>query len=421
MNGSVERADVRVIIGDSRSMRELADATVDLVVTSPPYWNIKDYGVDGQVGYGQTLHEYLRDLYRVWSGCHRVLRPGRRLCVNIGDQFARQAIFGRYKVIPLHSEIISQCEDLGFDYLGSIIWQKKTTMETSGGAVVMGSYPFPPNGIVELDYEFILLFKKPGPPPKIAPTVKEQSRLTKEEWKEYFSGHWYFGGVRQQGHEAMFPDELPKRLIRMFTFAGEVVLDPFLGSGTTVRVARDLGRSAVGYEINPDFVPIIREKMGLDGTLGFDQPVEFWSQEPGPRDVVGAGYEPSIQDASPDVTPKEYAEGRETLHKVVGVDDARTIRLQSGQAVRFLGVRIDRDAEAAEYLRESIVGKRVYVRTEDDCPPDSPIVDAYVYLKNRIFVNLYLIKSGMGSADEVCHHRHAAKFAAVQQRMLGDA
>ena len=122
----------KVIIGDSRRMVEVDDASVQLIVTSPPYWHIKDYGAENQIGYGQSLHEYLKDLYRVWKECYRVLEPGRRLVVNIGDQFARSIIYGRYKIIPLHAEVIAQCEEIGFDYMGSIIWQKKTTMNTTG-------------------------------------------------------------------------------------------------------------------------------------------------------------------------------------------------------------------------------------------------------------------------------------------------
>jgi DNA modification methylase len=197
----------KIIIGDSRKMEEVEDNSVDLVVTSPPYWHIKDYSVEGQVGYGQSLHEYLKDLYRVWKECYRVIKPGRRFCLNIGDQFARSIIYGRYKIIPLHAEFIAQCEDIGFDYMGSVIWQKKTTMNTTGGANVMGSYPYPPNGMVEIDYEFILIFKKPGKGKKIPEEIKKQSMLTKDEWKEYFYGHWYFGGAMQIEHEAMFPDE----------------------------------------------------------------------------------------------------------------------------------------------------------------------------------------------------------------------
>jgi len=138
----------KIVIGDSRKIQEVGNNSVQLIVTSPPYWSIKNYGTKNQIGYGQTLHEYLKDLYIVWKECYRVLEPGRRLVINIGDQFARSIIYGRYKVIPLHAEVIAQCENIGFDFMGSIIWQKKTTMNTTGGATVMGSYQYPPNGIV---------------------------------------------------------------------------------------------------------------------------------------------------------------------------------------------------------------------------------------------------------------------------------
>ena len=133
--------EAKIIIGDSRKMVEVEDGSVDLVVTSPPYWHIKDYGVEGQVGYGQSLHEYLKDLYRVWKECYRVIKPGRRFCLNIGDQFARSVIYGRYKIIPLHAEFIAQCEDIGFDYMGSVIWQKKNNDEYYWGCKCDGIIP----------------------------------------------------------------------------------------------------------------------------------------------------------------------------------------------------------------------------------------------------------------------------------------
>jgi len=249
-----------LIIGDSHLI-PLKNNSVHLIITSPPYWNIKDYGCPNQIGFGQTLDEYYQSLKTVWQECWRVLQPGRKLCINIGDQFCRAKTFGKYKVIPLHANVIIQCEQIGLDYLGAIIWQKKTTMKTSGGAVIMGSYPYPPNGIVEIDYEFILIFKKPGKPPKIDKTIKDKSKLTKEEWKKLFRGHWNFGGAKQKEHIAMFPEELPQRLIKMFSFYGETILDPFVGSGTTIKVANELGRKGVGIEINKEFIPIIREKI----------------------------------------------------------------------------------------------------------------------------------------------------------------
>jgi modification methylase len=131
---------------DCRRMPELADGSIDLVITSPPYWQIKDYASPGQIGFGQSLHEYLRDLQRVWRECRRVLRDGGRLCINIGDQFARASVFGRYRVIPLHAEIVCQCAEEGFDSMGAIIWRKKTTMNTTGGAVSLAPTPTRPTG-----------------------------------------------------------------------------------------------------------------------------------------------------------------------------------------------------------------------------------------------------------------------------------
>ncbi len=147
------------------------------------------------------------------------------------------------------------------DYMGAIIWQKQTTMNPTGGGAIMGSSPYPRNGILKIDYEFILIFKKQGTPPKVSSEMKKNSAMTKEEWKSYFSSHWNFGGVRQNGHCAMFPEELPKRLIKMFSFEGEAVLDPFMGSGTTALVALNLKRNSIGYEINPDFRNYYEQKV----------------------------------------------------------------------------------------------------------------------------------------------------------------
>ena len=249
---------------------------MQLIITSPPYWQLKDYGTEDQIGFNDSYEEYINNLNLVWKECNRVLSDGYRLCINIGDQFARSVYYGRYKVIPIRTEIIRFCESLGMDYMGAIIWQKTTTMNTSGGSAIMGSFPYPRNGILKMDYEFILLFKKSGNAPKPTQQQKEQSAMTKEEWSQYFSSHWNFNGAKQMGHIAMFPEELPKRLIKMFSFSGETVFDPFAGSGTTSLAAKNLGRNSIGYEINRDFKPIIREKLGVSQlTLGDDAKVIF--------------------------------------------------------------------------------------------------------------------------------------------------
>ena len=260
-----------IIFGDAREMRDVDDQSAHLVVTSPPYWQLKDYGDPRQIGFHDSYEDYINNLNLVWRECHRVLFPGCRMCINIGDQFARSVYYGRYKIIPIRTEITRFCETIGFDYMGAVIWQKVTTCNTTGGATIMGSFPYPRNGILKLDYEFILVFKKPGPAPRVSKEIKEKSRLTIEEWNTYFYGHWNFPGEKQGKHLAMFPEELPRRLIKMFAFVGDTVLDPFLGSGTTALAARNLGRNSVGYEINEDFRPIIEEKLGLHSTLDFGE------------------------------------------------------------------------------------------------------------------------------------------------------
>jgi len=385
----------KVIIGDSRRMIEVEDGTIDLVLTSPPYWYIKDYGVENQIGYNQSLHQYLKDIFHVWKECWRVLKPGTRLCINIGDQFLRSAIYGRYKIAPLHSEFISQCEQLGFDYMGSIIWQKKTTMNTTGGATVMGSFPYPDNGLIEIDYEYILVFKKPGKK-KVAKEVKENSKLSKEEWKEYFSGHWYFVGEKQINHEAMFPEELPKRLIRMFTFVNDTVLDPFLGSGTTIKAASNLDRNSVGYEINKNFLKIIKEKTAPDN-LSIDLDIEFEFIKRN-QDVVleEISYSPAIQDAKPLVNPSIFKFRMDKLYKVVGVLDKETLKLDTGLSVKLLGINIlpQQESEAIKYLNKYIKGKQVFLKFDSSKKTVDNRTYAYAYLKNKIFVNKEMLKLG---------------------------
>ena len=396
----------KIIIGDSRKMIELSDNSIDLVVTSPPYWYIKDYGVEGQIGYGQSLHEYLKSLYIVWKECFRVLKPGTRLCINIGDQFLRSIIYGRYKIAPLHSEFITQCEKIGFDYMGSIIWQKKTTMHTTGGANVMGSYPFPPNGMIEIDYEFIMIFKKHGRRKSPSKEIKEKSKLTKEEWKEYFSGHWNFPGERQIDHEAMFPEELPKRLIKMFTFVGDTVLDPFLGSGTTVKAAINLERNSVGYEINEKFLPVIKKKIGYNNTLltlTKKVRIEIIKRKEPVKIEEVTEYIPNIKDAKPLISPKKFRFENERLYRVKKILSPEKLELDTGLVVRLLGIKVvkTKAKEALKYLEEYVKGKQVFLKFDPKFKPKNGEIPAYVFLKNRIFINKEMIKKGFASIEEI--------------------
>ena len=303
------------------------------------------------------------------------------------------------------------CQSLGFDYLGSIIWQKKTTMNTSGGATIMGSFPHPPNGIVELDYEHILLFKKPGESTKVETSLKVSSALTKNEWKTYFAGHWNFGGARQLEHEATFPEELPRRLIKMFSFVGEIVLDPFLGSGTTAKVALELGRNAVGWELNAAYVPLIREKL-CPAQMEFEAPSVEWREASPCKEKKVANYRPHVEDARPIRDDKAAKAKREAepLFKVAEVIDECAVRLEDGREIVLLGLEVPPSKrEAARcYLEDSVRNKLVTLRF--DGRPD----EAYLLLKNKLFINRKMIEAGLANAADV-PHKCRAKFFNAQR------
>jgi modification methylase len=279
------------------------------------------------------------------------------------------------------------------DYMGSIIWRKKTTMNTSGGATIMGSYPYPPNGIVEIDFEYILLFRKPGAPRTVEKSLKVSAAMTRDEWKSWFSGHWELGGARKKGHEAPFPDEIPRRLIRMFSFPGDTVLDPFLGTGTTAAVALDTGRNAIGYEINPAFVEIAREKLGEWGAAV--TVTKAMKRLPAELSSLPAPWQPRIPDLAPaqgGPPPKQLP----PLSTVVDVGQDCSLLLDTGMRVYFLGLRIDDPAGALAYLRQRVLKKKVFLT--DAAPASGTVVHARVVLKNRISINSHLVKAGLATA-----------------------
>ncbi len=419
----------KIIHGDSRQMNFVPIESVHLVITSPPYWQLKDYGTDTQIGYHDSYESYINNLNLVWKECHRVLYPGCRLCINIGDQFARSVYYGRYKVIPIRTEIIKFCETIGFDYMGAIIWQKVTTTNTTGGATIMGSFPYPRNGILKLDYEFILLFKKQGSPPKPARERKERSVISKEDWNTYFSGHWYFAGVRQEGHIAMFPEELPARLIKMFAFVGDTVLDPFLGSGTTSLAARNLERSSIGYEINQDFIPAIRRKlnmgqMDISGTeYSFFVDLPIIDSEEEIRKLPYIFKDPHKLDKK--IDPKKLFFGsridrnsadREEYFSVKEVISPELIRLSNGLLVRLIGVRENTamNGLAIRFITEKTKGQKVFLKYDLQKHDSQNRLLCYVYLKNKTFLNAHLIKEGLATVDRSVEFRYKDKFMKLE-------
>ncbi len=413
-------------------MKELSDNSVHLVTTSPPYWQLKDYGTNDQIGYDDSYEDYINNLNLVWRECYRVLQNGCRLCINIGDQFARSVYYGRYKIIPIRTEIIKFCETIGFDYMGAIIWQKTTTMNTSGGATIMGSFPYPRNGIIKLDYEFILLFKKNGVPEKIDKDLKELSKLTKEEWNTYFQGHWNFGGVRQDSHIAMFPEELPKRLIKMFSFVGDTVLDPFVGSGTTSLAAKKLGRNSAGYEINPNFINIIKQKLDAGVNKMFDNSdINFIEQEKLVSDFDGQIFKLPYIFKDPikldkKVDPKKLQFGskidenkkqRDEFFTIKEVIDSETLKLNNDLMIKLLGVKNNPQKlnDAINYLKNKTNKQRVFLRFDELKYDKENNLLCYLYLQNKTFINAHLIKEGYVFVNNEVNFKYKEKFINLSQ------
>jgi len=424
-----------IVQGDSRQMNLLSDNSVHLVITSPPYWQLKDYGSEDQIGFHESYESYINNLNLVWHECERVLHPGCRLCVNIGDQFARSVYYGRYKVIPIRTEIIRFCETIGFDYMGAVIWQKVTTTNTTGGASIMGSFPYPRNGILKLDYEFILIFKKQGKAPRPTEEQKARSAMTKEEWNTYFSGHWNFAGAKQDGHIAMFPEELPLRLIKMFAFSGDTVLDPFMGSGTTSLAARNLGRNSAGYEINPEFIEIAKSKLAvhqpdLDGT-------EYQFQKDRMKGspavaIDGLPYrfrDPHRLDKKIDPRKlsfgsridKENGAKREELFTVREILSPEKVLLSNGLTVKLIGVKTEPylQEKAVDYLSEKIKGKRIFLRYDQLKYDEENTLLCYLYLQNKTFVNAHLIRSGFVGIETGFDYKYKGKFLTLSENTDG--
>lgn len=422
----------RIINGDSRRMDELKDESVHLVITSPPYWQLKDYGSGDQIGFHDDYESYINNLNLVWKESWRVLENGCRLCVNIGDQFARAVYYGRYKVIPIRTEIIKFCETIGFDYMGAIIWQKVTTTNTTGGATIMGSFPYPRNGILKLDYEFILIFKKPGKPKIIDRETKELSKMTKEEWNTFFQGHWNFSGARQNGHIAMFPEELPRRLIKMFSFVDDVVLDPFLGSGTTSLAAMNLERNSVGYEINKEFIPMIKERLSVKAPNMLQKTrFKFSRQRPISVDLQNEikklpyiFKDPHKLDKIIDIKKRRFGsridktkEKREEYFKVERILSPEKLQLKGGKIIRLAGiVTIEALKEKAEeFLAGKIKKQNVFLKYDKLQVDDEKNLSCYLYLQNKTFINAHLIKSGLVAVDRESEYSKKKRFIKLEE------
>ncbi|MDB5320764.1 MAG: Methyltransferase [Phycisphaerales bacterium] len=269
----------RIILGDAREMPGLsAAAPLHLVVTSPPYWDLKEYGDDhdgAQLGHIHDESAFHTELGRVWKNCYDRLVPGGRMCVVVGDVCRSRKAYGRHVVEPLHARILLECQRIGFDPLAPIIWSKiaNAVTEVEGNGAPFLGKPYEPNAIIKNDIEYILLFRKPGGYRHPSQLQRDMSMIDKTDHARWFQQIWTdVPGEVQRHHPAPFPKEIALRLIGMFSFVGDMVLDPFWGTGNTTLAAMEMHRSSIGFEIEPAYFERAKTRFA---TVPFNSTIEF--------------------------------------------------------------------------------------------------------------------------------------------------
>lgn len=263
----------RLIKGDARDLSFLNDRSIHLIVTSPPYWTLKRYRDEpGQLGHIADYEAFVGELTEVWRHCYRILVPGGRLVCVVGDVCLSRRQHGRHVVVPLHSDIAVACRRIGFDNLNPIIWHKisNATYEVNNGSKFLGK-PYEPNAIIKNDIEFILMQRKPGGYRKPTAEQRRLSMIDKKDFDEWFQQLWNLTGASTRDHPAPFPLELAYRLVRMFSFHGDTVLDPFCGTGTTMLAAMKAGRNSIGVEIDPEYCRMAFRRLKTEANTLFDR------------------------------------------------------------------------------------------------------------------------------------------------------
>lgn len=259
----MEHSKHSLVLGDSRNMSFLPNESIHLVVTSPPYWNLKRYNEhESQLGHINGYESFLAEINKVLKECFRVLVPGGRLVCVVGDVCLSRREHGRHVVMPLHSDLSVLCRKIGFDNLNPIIWYKigNINYEVNNGSKFLGQ-PYQPNAIIKNDIEFILMQRKGGAYRQPTPMQREKSRIEKKEYSEWFQQIWQITGASTKQHPAPFPLELAYRLVRMFSFYRDTVLDPFCGTGTTNLAALRCNRNSIGIDVDSSYLKLAENRL----------------------------------------------------------------------------------------------------------------------------------------------------------------
>lgn len=427
----------RVIVGDSRIMKEVKDGSVHLAVASPPKWNPGSWTRPGHIGDLRAPDAYFGSLALVWRECFRALLPGCRLCVHVSRELENAPAAQERKVSP-RKEIEDACAAAGFAREAEIVWQKEEQQQAAPAAEVSC---LPRDGVVESRHETILVFKKPGDAPRPEGGAVEKSKLSQREWKRLFNSYWVFPDAKVEKPWSPFPEELPRRLIKMYTYIGETVLDPFLGGGTTCLVARDGGRSSVGYEVVPKLADEIKGRIaggqnqrqfsierqqgikrnGIEKKLR-ETPAAAKSHEcpaPPPAPPVEAKAAPRpVKEPEKRPEKKETRPEREyTVAQVYGLD---SFRLDDGREVKLLGV----EAPAAFYSRnrgiyrqalnfanELVAGKKFTLhKSRRPKKSGAPENAYYISFPNHVMINGVLIRNGYALSDRNLSHENRGRF-----------
>jgi site-specific DNA-methyltransferase (adenine-specific) len=278
----MERTIHRLIKGDARDLSFIPNETVHLVLTSPPYWNLKRYNEHPeQLGHIQEYEAFLGEIEKVWKHVFRILVPGGRLVCVVGDVCVSRREFGRHLVFPLHSDICVMCRKIGFDNLNPIIWHKisNASYEVANGSKFLGK-PYEPNAIIKNDIEFILMQRKSGAYRKPTDEQRQASRIKKRDFDEWFQQIWRITGASTKEHPAPFPLELATRIVQMFSFAGDTVLDPFCGTGTTMVAAMQNQRNSIGIEIDDEYCRMAARELQKRSSDIFSETEVIFEGEP---------------------------------------------------------------------------------------------------------------------------------------------